>query len=236
MRIAICDDNELERRKLELFLKRLQKEEQLTLEINGFDSGDALLSAYKNGDNFDILFLDIYMEGTSGLSVAKTLSEEGFTGSVIFCTSSAEHAVDSYKLKADGYILKPFEYSDFVDAIWRCRERFDENKKSLHFRAERIEYSLPLSDIYYIETKTRGCGIHTSDKEFITYKKISDFEEELKSELSYMRLGRSFLVNLSNAERCDEDCLVLKNGEEIPLPCREKTKYRQMISNYLVKK
>lgn len=233
MRVAICDDNELERRKLELFLRRLEKDEQITMDISMFDSGEAILKARENGEFFDILFLDIYMHGISGLSVAKNLSDAGFKGSVIFCTSSVEHAVESYKLKADGYIVKPFEYKDFVDAIWRCRERFD--RKCLSFRAERLEYSLPIKDILYIETKTRGCTIHTSDKEYTTYKKISEFSDELTTEDGFIRIGRSFIVNLANVTECDSDMMTLTNGDTIPLPIREKAKYRQMINGYLSK-
>ena len=233
MRVAICDDNELERRKLELFLRHLEKDEQIDMDISKFDSGEALLKAHKNSESFDILFLDIYMQGISGISVAKNLSDAGFTGSVIFCTSSVEHAVESYKLKADGYIVKPFEYKDFVEAIWRCRERFD--RKCLSFRAERLDYSLPIKDIFYIDTKTRGCGIHTADKEYITYKRISEFEDELTPEDGFMRIGRSFIVNLANVKECDSDMLTMSNGEAIPLPIREKAKYRRMINDFLLK-
>ena len=233
MRVAICDDNELERRKLELFLRRLEKDEQVAMEISKFDSGEAILKAHQNGENFDILFLDIYMQGLSGISVAKSLSDAGFAGSVIFCTSSVEHAVESYKLKADGYIVKPFEYKDFVEAIWRCRDRFD--RKCLSFRAERLDYSMPIKDIYYIDTKTRGCGIHTADKEYITYKRISEFEDELTPEDGFMRIGRSFIVNLANVKECDNDMLTMSNGETIPLPIREKVKYRRMINDFLLK-
>lgn len=233
MRVAICDDDELEQRKLELFLRRLEKEEQISMEISRFKSGEELLNAHKRGEAFDILFLDIYMHGISGISVAKNLSDAGFTGSVIFCTSSVEHAVESYKLKADGYIVKPFEYKDFVDAIWRCREKFD--RRCLSFRAERLDYTLPVSDIFYIETKVRGCGIHTADKEYVTYKKISEFEDELKDDEAFMRIGRSFIVNLANADSCDSEMLTLKNGESIPLPSREKAKYRRQINDFLMK-
>ena len=231
MRVAICDDNELERRRLELFLRRLEKDEKVTMDISMYDSGEAILNACESGQTFDILFLDIYMQGISGISVAKNLSDAGFKGSVIFCTSSMEHAVESYKLKADGYIVKPFEYKDFVDAIWRCRERFD--RKCLSFRAERLEYNLPMKDILYIETKTRGCGIHTADKEYITYKKISELSDELTSEEGFIRIGRSFIVNLANVVECDNDMMTLTNGDTIPLPIREKAKYRQMINDYI---
>ncbi len=233
MKVAICDDNELERRKLELFLRRLEKDEQVAMEISCFDSGEAILNAHKHGESFDILFLDIYMHGLSGISVAKNLSDAGFDGSVIFCTSSVEHAVESYKLKADGYIVKPFEYKDFVEAIWRCRERFD--RKCLNFRAERLDYSLPIKDIYYIDTKTHGCSIHTADKEYITYKRISEFENELTIEDGFMRIGRSFIVNLSNAKECDNDMITMNNSETIPLPIREKAKYRRIINEFLLK-
>lgn len=231
MKIAICDDNYSERRKLGLFLRRLEREEQVRMDIETFDSGEALLTAHKSGERFDALFLEICMRGISGLSVAKSLLQDGFKGSVIFCTSSADYALESYKLKADGYIVKPFEYNDFVEAIWRCREKFD--KRSVTFRAERLDCTLPLSDIYYIETRNRGCAIHTADREYITCKKISEFEQEFKSYETFLRLGRSYIVNLMHAESCGSDELVMKNGATMPLPVRERAKYRQYIYIYI---
>lgn len=233
MKVAVCDDNELEQRRLKLFLQRLEKEEQLAMDISLFDNADSVIEAFRAGADWDILFLDIYMEGISGISAAKTLCDEGFGGSIVFCTASVEHAVESYKLKADGYIVKPYNYEEFVDSIWRCRRQFDSSKKSLNFRAERLEFSLPLADVFYIETTSRSCTVHSKDKEYTTYKKIGEFEEELNDETAFLRLGRSFLVNLNNAESCTADVLIMANGEELPLPCRENKKYRQLITDYL---
>ncbi len=235
MRIVICDDLAEERKTLREYLRRMEKEDSLELDITEFDSAERLIAAYDKGFVPDVVFLDIYMSGTIGTVAAKALADKGYSGSVVFCTTSLDHAVESYKLKADGYLVKPYSYEDFLGAIWRCRARFEKSKKCLSFVSERIDYRIPLGDITYIETANRGCDVHTMKQTFFTYKKIGEIEEELREETAFLKIGRCFIVNLSRIKKTESDSLLLADGNSIPLPARDKKRLLQAVNDWFWK-
>ncbi len=235
MRIVICDDIAEERQKLKSYIRRLEAEDTLELDITEYGSGEALLAAYGRRDIPDVMFLDVYMDGLTGVETAKALKEKGYSGSIVFCTTSIDHAVESYKLKADGYLVKPYSYEDFLDAIWRCREHLKKSHRSISFVSERIEYSVPRKSVTFIETSARACAVHTDDGVYTTYKKISEFENDLKDEPSCLKVGRCFLVNMNRLERVSEESLIFDNGETIPLPQRDKKRLRQTVNDWFWK-
>lgn len=233
MRVAICDDLAEERKIIKNYLRRLDTEEHLELDIYEFDKGEALLDYMQKGKNLpDFLFLDIYMGSCDGISVMRELRNSGYEGSVVFCTTSVEHAVESYKLKADGYLVKPYNYEDFLEAIWRCRRHFEKSKKVLKFVSERLDYAIPYQDVLYIETEARTCAVHTKKDTFNTYKKIGEFETELSGENSFIKIGRSYLVNMNAVKKLDNDKLILSNNDEILFPTRDKKKLQQTMNHY----
>lgn len=232
MRIVICDDIAEERIKLKGYIRRLEKDDTLELEITEYDCGEALLAAYGKFPIPDVIFLDVYMQGLTGVEVAKKLTEKGYDGSIVFCTTSLDHAVESYKLKADGYLVKPYSYEDFLESIWRCRTRLQKSQKGITFVSERIDYNIPRGKVCFIETSGRACAVHTADGVYTTYKKISEFEAELRDESSFLKLGRCYLVNMNHIKKLSDDCIILSNEESLPLPSRERKKIQQLINDW----
>ncbi|MBQ9770180.1 MAG: response regulator transcription factor [Clostridia bacterium] len=232
MRIVICDDIADERLRLKNYIRRLEKDDALELEITEYSCGEDLLAAYGKRDIPDVLFLDVYMTGLTGVDVARAVKEKGFSGSIVFCTTSIDHAVESYRLKADGYLVKPYSYEDFLEAIWRCRKHLQKSHKGLTFTSERIEYTIPYRKITFIETSGRACAVHTDDGDLTTYKKIGEFEKELGGEASWLKVGRCFLVNMNRIKRLSEDALVFDSGDSVPLPSRDKKRLQQTVNDW----
>lgn len=233
MKIAICDDIEEQRKILRSYLNRLEAEEGVEIDVCEFSSGEALIGYIKkNATPPDFLFLDIYMGGIDGVATMRELRSLGYNGSVVFCTTSTDHAVESYKLKADGYLVKPYNYDDFIEAIWRCRRHFEKSRKCLRFVSERLDYEIPYQDVLYIETELRCCAVHTKKETIRTYKKISEFENDVANEKQFIKIGRSYLVNMNSVQKADADKLILIGGDEIAYPSRDKKKLLQSINNY----
>ena len=236
VKVAVCDDLAAERETLCDCLRRYEKEENLELDISEYDGAEALLSDFRKGNSPDVLFLDIYMNGISGTDALKTLLDEGFSGSSVLCTTSLDHALDGYRLKAEGYLVKPYNYGDFLDAIWHCKRRFDESKKSIAFVSERLSHTVPLKEILFIETDGKGSRVHTSAGNFFTWKKLCEFEEELKNEPSFLRVGRYYLVNMNSVANTTDEKLIFTDEKSINLPVRDKNRIRAEINDWFWKK
>lgn len=231
MRIALCDDLSEERANLKTYIRRLEKSEHLELDITEFSSAEALIAAYDKGYVPDVLFLDIYMGGLQGNEAARLLADRGYSGSVVFCTTSLDHAVESYRLRADGYLVKPYSYEDFLHAIWRCRTRFEKSRECLSFISERIDYQVPYGDVTYIETTNRGCTVHTRTATYFTYRKIGEFETDLVHRPAFLKVGRCYIVNMSRIVKASSDSLDM-GGDSIPLPSRDKKRLLQTINDW----
>lgn len=236
VKVAVCDDLEQERKTLCDCLRRYEKEENLELDIFEYDGAETLISDFRKGNAPDVLFLDIYMNGLSGTDALKTLLNEGFSGSTVLCTTSRDHALDGYRLKAEGYLVKPYDYGDFLAAIWHCKRRFDESKKSVTFISERLSHTVPLKEIMFMETDGKGSSVHTGTGSFFTWKKLCEFEEELKEEPSFIRVGRYYIVNLNSVANTTDDKLIFTDGKSINLPVRDKNRIRTEVNDWFWKK
>jgi two-component system response regulator LytT len=108
MTIAICDDSAIDCILSKFLINEYFKKRKMTCSIITYETGAKLLSDFENGTVFDIVFMDIYVGDELGIDVAGKLRNEGYDNLLIFSTITPEYAIASYSVKANGYILKPF--------------------------------------------------------------------------------------------------------------------------------
>ena len=107
-RIAVVDDLPEERDRLNDYLRRFAAERKLTLQVSDFDSGERFLSAFDH--NFDIVLLDIEMQGIDGMETARRLRERDDKVCLLFVTYLANFAVQGYGVHALDFLVKPVSY------------------------------------------------------------------------------------------------------------------------------
>jgi len=236
MKIAILDDQAQDRQILIQFINQFANNESLTLTLAEFENADAFLNACCSSPEPDIVIIDIYLNdanGITGMDVARKLRESGFQSSLIFCTTSSDFAAESYRVHADGYLLKPYQWNDFVDSLWRCKNAFDEAKKCISFMSDRISYNLPTQSIIAFQADSKGCSVHTQHQTYFTWKKLCEFEAEIANESGFARIGKSYIVNLNYISNVENDRVVFTNKLVVPLPVRDAKNIRQMINDFM---
>ena len=87
-----------------------------TIRIDEYESGNSFLEQFQP-ESYDIIFVDQYMDGLTGLETALLIRKKDDFAAIVFVTSSREHAVESYTVRACGYLVKPYAYEDFVRAM-----------------------------------------------------------------------------------------------------------------------
>ena len=159
MRIAVCEDNQLQRDMIVQLLSRCSAERSLPVELVPYEFGMNLLYDVEEGADFDIVFLDIYLPDTMGNELAHRLRGMGYRGKLVFLTASPDFAIESYDVFASGYLLKPISYERLKTVLDRITEHVDPNTYQIRHRATvtRIAYR----DILYIESSNSKCMIHT---------------------------------------------------------------------------
>ncbi len=110
MNIAVVDDEEAIREQIGGFIKKRNPD----FDISSFDTGEGLLAS---GKDFDIIFLDIQMEGMGGIEAARILRQSGVDAVVIFITGIREYVFEAFDVSAFHYLLKPIEEQKFMEVL-----------------------------------------------------------------------------------------------------------------------
>lgn len=221
MEIYICDDSRPDLMRLAHHLKEYILNLDMHVEIRSFSSGESILAAYKRAlVKPSLIFLDIYMGNMNGMDVARALRDDGFSGGIIFTTSSTAHAMDSYNVDALYYLQKPYDHKDFTNAINRCSSIFTEAAKTYTVSIRGKDTALPLKDILFFETGRHVTLVHTLTDTFSFTRVLTEIREDLKDCPTFLAVGRSYLVNRLYIREVTDTSIVMMNSDEIFIPVR----------------
>lgn len=234
MQIVICDDLKEEREILKGYIHHSGSETSLDYIIMEFESAEALLSAMKAQTvHPDILFMDIYLKGMTGIEAAKIMLSDGYQGSLIFTTTSMNHALDSYEMMANGYLVKPYRFENFQRNFERVLQGYEKSFKSISFLCDRLEFRVFLKDIEYIEASIdRGCVVYAKGEALRTSKAITEFAQELEDEKQFLQCHRSCILNLQFVAKVEENEVRMKDGKLAPLARANRQTIRKAVADY----
>lgn len=229
MRIAICDDSPMDRELIGDLLTRYFNDIQFRPDLVFYDSGVNLVYDLQEGDWFDIVLLDIYMDDHLGIDIAHQLRDLGFQGEIVFLTASSKFAVDSYDVTAAGYLLKPLSYEKLTRVMNRISKNFDLGTYAVRQRSKVIR--IPMSEILYVESSNSKCVLHRTDgKDYTIYKRLDEIQSEL-TDPRFLRCHQSYLVNMDHVQQVDKQ-FVLSSGDAVLIRQRDLKAIRQTYLSY----
>ena len=193
---------------------------------------------YLQDNEVDLMFVDINMPDLSGMDFVKSLNNPP---KVIFTTAYSEYAVEGFKVDAIDYLLKPISYADFLKAAERAKERIkpkviestqvESDEKFLFIKSEYKILRINLSDIKYIEGMREYLRIHIENQPpVMTLMSMKKMEEFLPEE-RFMRVHRSFIVNLNKITTIERNRIVFDKKVYIPVSEQYKLKFQNYLDN-----
>ncbi len=232
IRIAICDDEE----KTRAYLSSLIRKQSCTCEITEYASAEDYLSGPQEAD---LLFLDIGLDpsGSDGMALARQLRQRtaGKQPVIIFVTGYEKYVFDAFDVGAFQYLLKPVDEEKFSGVFARAAQQAEKNQGNILYNVRTLTLqsfhtcrTIPLYDIYYVESSNHRAIFHLLDEEFTCYARIRDLEMELQG--AFFRIHKGYLVNLSYVEEYSKTELTLTNGEHLLI---SKYKYQDFVKEYL---
>lgn len=187
--------------------------------------------------NIDLLFTDIDMPGTNGVEFVRSLSHQPM---VIFTTAYPSFAIDGFKLNAVDYLLKPFEFEDCLHAAEKAQKlkninlstaSFSEpnNTGTLFIKSDYKMIRVDINSIKYIESMSEYVRIYIEEKEkpIITLNSLQKLEARLPSH--FMRVHRSYIVNLQKIIEISR--LRIRFDDKKLIPISEN--YKEKVMNYI---
>ncbi len=190
-----------------------------------------------NTEKIDLVFSDIQMPDLNGIDFSKTLSADT---KVVFTTAFKEYAFEGFKVDAVDYLLKPFNYQEFLKAANKAQERIGkpEEKRStiahdnfIFVKSEYKQVKINLNEVFYFEGLKDYIKIWISSqpKPVLTLMSLKTLEQELPDE-RFMRVHRSFIIALDKIESVERSQVVI-NKERITIAEQYKTKFQEFIEN-----
>ncbi len=229
LQIAVCEDNIEEQQKL----LSLIENSGIPSETTFFNSGEKLLREYKVR-KFDLIFMDIYMNGMSGVEAVTAIRKIDENVPVAFTTTSTDYTLESYRLEALKYIEKPVK-SKAVHELLELAQLKKENTPRLMLKIKGKDISVPFERILYAEQKAHTLFLFLEGGEVLQANEKLDNIEKQFEERNFFRCHKSYLVNFAYVKNLDKELMVfsIKEGHNVHIRRESMSKARKTFEAYL---
>ncbi len=212
LNIAVYEDNPKDAQRL----LRCITDSGISSECKVFSTGEALLAGFTAG-RYDLVFLDIYLgEIQQGIDIAAKIRETDTAVTLAFTTTSTEHTLESYRLKAYAYLEKPVRPADVWEVLEQTQSK-RRNAPSVKLLIEGTYRVTPLDSIIYFEQKNHAVLVNTLTGVLRTSQtvKLSDIEPQLPD--SFIRCHHSYIANLRYVKALDQELKIflMQNGDTV---------------------
>lgn len=230
MYIAVCDDHAETLEAIAALLRAWEAERQLPLRRKLFSSGLELLEAARR-EGFTLYLLDVLMPGTDGMAVAREIRAFDCAAGIVFLTSSPEFAYESYRVQALDYLLKPVGREQLFPLLDRLYLREQRPQEALILKTGTTIIRVPFSQITFVEVIGKRLYFNlTSGEVREVAGSLRDYENPLLSRAEFMRVHRSYIVNMLQAAEFSSSRIRTFSGKDIPV---SRLLYPQLQKDYM---
>ena len=229
LNLAICDDLPEERKALLALLEQAP----IATNCTQFGSSEELLEAFRPG-KFDLLLMDIYMDGMTGVEAVQKIREMDEHIPIAFTTTSTEHTLESYRLSVLKYLEKPVRQKDINDLLHLVKLQRD-SAPQLAIRQNGAAQRLLLSELFYLEQKAHHVFLYRRDGGTLQlYVKLSDLLPHLEGQ-PFFCPHKSYCVNLAFVRGINEEyqCYKMSDGKNVPISRTNRAKAKRAWEDYL---
>lgn len=227
IRIAVCDDDE---RILGETCELLNRYEKVPLTVDMYISGEALLAA---GKKYDIVLLDIDMDGLNGIETARHIRETDKEVKLIYITNYSDYTIFAFGVHAFAYLLKPLKAEElYAQLDEACAYGLSGPEPELEFQAkEGIVHIVP-SKILCFEYLNRQILMRSAERSWHLKRRITELGVEMER-YGFAVPHKSFVVNLYAVQRIHGYEITLTDGSAVPLSQKKSAQFRRALNEYL---
>ncbi|MDD2262607.1 MAG: LytTR family DNA-binding domain-containing protein [Clostridia bacterium] len=235
LRIAICDDNSRDLSHITSLVESYKKNKKTDIVYMSFHNAIDLLESLKKKE-CDLLLLDVLMPGFNGLQAAHELRKQNDKIEIIFLTSSPEYAVESYNVRAHHYLLKPATEDKLFPLLDKLIEKLKKPEEAIIVKSSSSVFTIPYKNIEYVEINAKTIYFYLTDNDV---KKVSgsmaEYEALLLKRSGFIKVHRSYLVNLHWVQQLNQKELITLTGRKVPIARTVYTQIRTAYTQFLFK-
>lgn len=233
----VLDDEPLALKQLESYVKNTD-----FLELTGSFSNGKKALEFLSETQVDLMFVDIQMPDINGLEFANSLP---YPSKIVFTTAFRKYALEGFQLDAADYLLKPIAYEEFLKSVEKIRDRYflkqanpiiiEKTEQFLYIKSEYRILRIDFDHIEYIESKGDYIRIFLENKKpimaLMSMKKVVEYLPEEK----FMRIHRSFIVNLSKITVIERNRIIFHEETYLPVSSQYKEVFQDYLDNHFMK-
>ncbi|MBD5546342.1 MAG: response regulator transcription factor [Lachnospiraceae bacterium] len=218
-RIGICDDDVTVCSEIENHLQEYAGRENIKIETDVFLSGTELCRAIEEEKIlFHLLFLDIELGDSSGVSVGNMLREKLYneTTQIVFISYSREYAMQLFKIRPMDFLLKPIQYEKIHAAMQLYRKLYSGNKFFFEYKKGKRNFQIAQEEIICVKCEGKKIHLVTTKEEIDFYGKMADAGRQLEA-VKFWSIHKSFIINIDYVYSFGKDEIHMVNGDVLPI-------------------
>ena len=246
IKAVIVDDSPQARKLLRLMLQEFAPDIEIVAEAENGNIGISVIKTHQP----DVAFLDIDMPEKSGIQLAEELVEENIQCQIVFTTAFNQYAINAFRLSAIDYLLKPISEQQLLESVEKIRQHVllktaKEQLKALSQNLKPTEKQvicipiqngydyINIHDIEYLEADGSYVHLFLKDKKQKTVSKnLKYFEQALDSFSNFVRVHRSFIINLdymTSFSKSGRGTIIMHNGKEVDLARDRRNSFLEIL-------
>ena len=230
MYLAVCDDQDKELETLAALLDTWQRERKTPLRWRSFRSAGQLLEAARR-ERFTLYLLDVIMPGMDGMEAAQEIRSFDAAADLVYLTSSPGFAYESYSVRALEYLLKPITPRLLFPLLDRLALREQRPQEGLTLKTGSMLVRVPFSQLAYVEVNGKHLYFNLTDGQVREVAApMREYEGQLLQRPEFMRIHRSYIVNMMQIEELSSTGVHTFSGKDLPV---SRLLYPQLQKDYM---
>lgn len=230
MYLAVCDDNKEDLDSMLSLLDIWQAEQGVSFQRRAFQSAVELLE-FARQERFTLYLMDVMMPGMDGLETAREIRRFDDAADIVFLSTSPGFAYESYGVRALNYLLKPVEQKALFGLLDQIRLREQQNPDALTLKTNTTIVRVPYAQISYVEVIGKHLYFHMTDGNVREVAgSMKNYESLFLPRPEFMRVHRSYIVNMFQIEELSSSGLRTFQGENLPV---SRLFYPQIQKDYM---
>lgn len=236
MKLAFVDDEKEYTMEMERICREFGVENHCGIETCSFSDAAAFLDAFREG-SFDLVFMDIYMDGMDGVSAAVRMRERDKNCLLVFLTSSAEFMPEAFSCHAFEYVTKPFSEERIAAVLGDALKVRPDTAKYIEIQSDRRTVPVLLGSIAYAVTDAHYLDIGRADGVTLRSRMtLAAFLDQIGEDARFITINKGIVVNADYILTFEDNCCILESGLQFPVRVRDFLKIEQAVRDYHFKK
>ena len=230
LKIAVIDDDKFIHQKLKTYLDQFQIAYDFDFQVDYYFSCEDIQKALMNGEEYDLLFLDIEFPEMNGTEFGMLLRRKmkNYDTQIIFLSAVKEYAMELFKIRPIEFLVKPLTYDRVSACMLAFMTHYEDASGFLEYTMENIRHQIRIREVYYLESHAKKVEFHTKGGCFMVYGKMNELIAGCADQ--FLCISRGEYVNIMHIVEADPKTVVLTDRTVLHISRGRQSAVRDRLS------